>query len=151
MQALTYGSFLSFLFFTIDGFFLSFFLFIFFLSSYNDEMWSLQLSITLSCNDETWRFFCLSRANKQYLSVMPIGGVNLYLHSCHSQGDRSYLLPCQCTCVSIHVLLVWILHHKDNSWLLVILELCLLGSRHLKYEIAVLWRRELCIYYCQKW
>ena len=61
-------------FFTIAGFFLSFFLFIFFLSSCNDEMWSLQLSITLSCNDETWRFFCLSRANEQYLSVMPIGG-----------------------------------------------------------------------------
>ena len=74
-------------------------------------------------------------------------GVNLYLHSCHSQGGRSYLLPCQCTWVGIHVLLVWILH----SWLLIILELYLLGSQHLKCEIAVLWRRELCIYYCQKW
>ena len=71
-------------------------------------------------------------------------GVCLYLHSCHDQGGWSYLLLCQCTCtwVGIHVLLVWILHYKGNSWLLVVLGICLSGLGHLKCGVAVLWRRE---------
>ena len=108
------------------------------------------LSLYLAMMKRGDSFAYLVLMNNIYLSCLLVG-VNLNLHSYHSQGGQSYLLPCQCTWVSIHVLLVWIIHRKDNSWLLVILELCLLGSRHLKCEIAVLWRRELCIYYCQKW
>ena len=67
------------------------------------------------------------------------------------KGVGVNLLLCQCTWVGIHVLLVWILHSKGNSCLLVVLGIYLSVFGHLKCEVAVLWRRELCICYPGTW